>query len=33
MMRKRSPLPVDAIGRLCKQERMYASIIGAGPAV
>ena len=26
-------LPVDAIGRLCRQERMYASIIGAGPAV
>ncbi len=26
-------LPVDTIGRLCRQERMYASIIGAGPAV
>lgn len=26
-------LPEDTIGRLCRQERMYASIIGAGPAV
>ena len=30
---ERFSLPVDAIGRLCRQERMYASIIGAGPAV